>query len=767
MPGKAADGYITYSTKLDNAQLEKDLAKSTKKVEQLEKKAQSNSAKRLPLAEQTKKLGAELDAAKMKLAELQEEAKRVDLALAGDFSYDPASIQAYSDATIRKPQIEKEMKAAEKAVDQLQKKFDDADDKLLAFDKKAQKVEQDLNDAKEKAGDLAAELSRPVTAGERMSEAVSKAEGKIDKFAHRVAGLAKRVFVFTIITRAFGAIRDLMGKYITANSEATQAIAQLRGALLTLAQPLLNVIIPAFTAFINIVTRVAAAVANLVSLLFGKSIKQSKKAAESMYNEAEAIEAAGSAAEDAAGSLAAFDEINQLSDNSGGGGAAANSPNFEFDTSTMEADMDKLLGWIKLIGAALLAWKLSDTFMGGLKMFVGLILAINGAIELAKGAWDAWQNGMNWDNLLQMLGGAALLAGGLWIAFGKVGGAIGLIVGGLALLVTSFHDAMENGWNLQNVLGAIAGLLMGGLGIALLTGSWIPLLIAGIGAALLALTIATGHGEELIEGVRKVCQGFVDFIAGIFTGDIDRALAGVSQIFEGLGQAVDAVIDGLRDTFLSFLDWLDAQTGGRFHNIIEGAKNFVRGFFDTSKEILGNLLSAVKQIFDGIVKFVAGVFTNDWDLAWEGVKDIFKGAWNSMVALLEGAINIIIKGLNYLIRQMNKIKFDVPGWVPGVGGKSVGINIPSINPASIPRLATGTVVPPNREFMALLGDNKTEHEVVSPLSVIKQAMAEVLAESGGGEQVFKFYFRGREMAVEVVKEINNMTREAGHSVIRT
>ena len=99
--------------------------------------------------------------------------------------------------------------------------------------------------------------------------------------------------------------------------------------------------------------------------------------------------------------------------------------------------------------------------------------------------------------------------------------------------------------------------------------------------------------------------------------------------------------------------------------------------------------------------------------------------------------------------------------------------IPKINTVNkitlnrIPALATGTVVPPNREFLAMLGDNKSETEVVSPLSTMKQAMLEALQESGrgGGETVLHVYLNGRKMAVEVVKEINNMTRETGKPVL--
>ena len=99
------DGYITYSTKLDNSALEKDLAKATKSVEKLEGQAQKNAAKRLPIAEQVTDLGAKLDEAKAKMAALQAESAKVNAAISGA-TYDPASVAAYAEASARRPALE-------------------------------------------------------------------------------------------------------------------------------------------------------------------------------------------------------------------------------------------------------------------------------------------------------------------------------------------------------------------------------------------------------------------------------------------------------------------------------------------------------------------------------------------------------------------------------------------------------------------------------------------------------------------------------------
>ena len=395
-------------------------------------------------------------------------------------------------------------------------------------------------------------------------------------------------------------------------------------------------------------------------------------------------------------------------------------------------------------------------------------MAIDGAIEFIRNTFDAWVNGVTWDNLLGMLLRAAELVTGLWLVFGKTGAAIGLIVTGLTMLVTGLHDAYENGWNLQNLILSIAGILATGVGIALLTGTWIPLLIAGITSILLALTVATGHGEELINGLKTVLDGFLQFFKGIFSGDIETAIGGIEKIFEGLGAAVSAVIDGLRDTFLGFLDWLDEKTGGYLSGIIESIKTIISGAFNSIKETILNVIEAAKQVLTGLVQFISGVFTQDWNMAWEGVKNIFKGAWNGVVSLLEGAVNIIIRGLNWLISQMNKISFDIPSWVPGVGGKNFGINIPKITEFQIPRLAAGAVIPPNREFLAVLGDQRSGTNIEAPLDTIQQALVQAMREIGitsGGTQTINLVVDGRTLAKVIVPQINRMTQQAGKPVL--
>lgn len=733
------DGSITFSTALDNAQLEKELAGLTKKIEKKEQEIADLRAKRDAGREKSLFDAAQLDAEKAKLQEIKDRLADIR-AITRDKNL---NLEDRENAKALIPSAQEELKDQQTRVNGLQTEWNKTEKAVECYSAKVSEAEAALDRQKEEAGYLVQQIEEANSGAAKMAGAIDQAGTYTARFADRIKKLASRVFVFTLITTALRSMRDWMGRAIKTNAEARQSIAQLKGALLTLAQPLVEVIIPAFTALVNVLTRIITAVAQLVSMLFGKTLKQSSDGAKALYEEANAIEGVGAAADEAAGSLAGFDEIDTIdTENAGGaGGGAGAAEDIAPDFSWMDG-MDGILDRIKeiadlvgLIAAGLALWKISEMLPGVLgtiaQKLAGVLLTVGGLLLLWHGLTDAWENGVDWLNLIEMIGGLAAAALGLYLLLGPIAAGIMLIVGGLALLVTGFHDAMENGWNLQNTLLSIAGILAAGLGISLITGSWIPLLIAGIASALLALTVATGHGEELIAGIQEVLEGFADFFSGVFSGDIEKAVGGIEKIFDGLKTSIFAIVDGVKDALLGFLDWLDEKTGGRLHGIIEGAKELVTGFFENVKETLGGWIDGAKTALQGLIKFITGVFTNDWDAAWDGVKDIFKGVWNANISLLEGAVNLIIRGINWLISKLNTIHFSLPDWVPVVGGKSLGISIPSISEAQIPRLAQGAVIPPNREFMAVLGDQHSGNNLEAPESLIRKIVRE---ETGGNSE---------------------------------
>lgn len=282
--------------------------------------------------------------------------------------------------------------------------------------------------------------------------------------------------------------------------------------------------------------------------------------------------------------------------------------------------------------------------------------------------------------------------------------------------------------------------------------------LANEGASIAQLALNAAMNANPIGIIVTAITALITIIGTLWVTNEDFRNA-VTEIWENIKAAFVAAWEAIEAAWSVASDYFTAIWNAikvTFAPVVE----YLSGIFSEAWE-------NVKQIFGGVIDFIAGVFSGDWERAWDGIQGIFTGVWNNIVAALEGAVNLIIKGINWLISQLNKVSFTIPDWVPAIGGNNFGFNIPSISEISIPRLAQGSVIPPNREFLAVLGDNKKETEVVSPLSTMKQAMLEAMRESGisDGTITVVVNLDGKEVARNSVKHINNMTRQAGRSVL--
>lgn len=747
-----ADGRIVVQAEVDAKNAQKELDKLTAKIDKMEAELKKSTGEQSGLKSQLDAAKESAKQAENALKSLRAESERIRQITSGEVSASPESyIAAYGRQTEVAAQIKEQeaiLKEQDKIVESLDGKYAKITDKVIA-------QTSALDAAKQKAGELTEQITNASGATERMETAAKKVSDSMNTFSKRVSGLFKRVLVFSLITRALQSLRTWLGKTIMKNDEARAAVARLKAALLTLAQPILQVVIPVFVKLVNILTQVVTAIAKFFGILSGKSWSSQKSAAQGLNDEQKALEGVGAAAKDASKSMASFDEINQLTDNTasgaGGGGGAA-STEIAPDFSNLDMAEDKLhdiLGLVGAIAAGLLAWKIASLFTNDLSKIWGIALAVAGAFALVYFWLDAWNNGIDLQNFLGMLAGLAALAVGLAIAFGPIAAGIALVVGGLAMLVVGIKDVIENGFNLVNTLTIIAGLLAAGIGISLLTGNWIPLLIAGFLAALVALVSFTGHGEELIQGLKNIIDGFGKFFKGVFTGDMKLAVEGIKQIWEGMKQTWNAIVNSIKDAWNMFITWLQSKSP------------LLASIFQTYGKFVSDVYKNIKDILKGVIDFIVGVFTGDWTKAWQGVTEIFRGIWNNIVAIIESAINFIIDGINLLISALNTIHFEIPDWVPLIGGKSFGISIPLVSQVALPRLAEGAVIPPNREFMAVLGDQKSGTNIETPLETMVQAFKQAMNESGGRSQTIILQLNGREFARAVYKANNEETQRVG------
>lgn len=494
------------------------------------------------------------------------------------------------------------------------------------------------------------------------------------KFNSRLNRIVSGALVFNLISRGLRSMLSYFGQAAKKNTEFSATFAQLKGAFLTAFQPIYEVILPALISLMRILTAIIQVVGRFFAAITGKSSAQMVENAKALNKEAAAIGGVGDAAKEAKKQLAGFDEINKLESpetgaGGGGGGAGSDAIAPNFDPLEMTSGLERILKLVGSIAAGLLAWKIASPFVGSLKTAAGIGLAVGGAMLFAFNWADAFANGIDWGNLSGMLLGMAAIAGGLALVFGTVGAAIGLLISGVALVVLALKEWNETGQLTNEACTALViGITAIGAALSLLTGSWIPLVIAAIVAFVVA---AKEKGDEIKAIFAKVVQWF-------------------------------------KDTFVR--DWTQV-----FGNTLGTVLN-------NFSQMCADVLDGLETMFGGLIDFIQNVFAGNWEAAFEGLKTAAKGAANGVISVINGMIRTVTDGINALFRILS-FNIELPD------GGSIGISLPQFTAPQIPYLAKGAVIPPNKEFLAVLGDQTSGRNLEAPESLLRQIVRE---ESGSG-----------------------------------
>ena len=189
--------------------------------------------------------------------------------------------------------------------------------------------------------------------------------------------------------------------------------------------------------------------------------------------------------------------------------------------------------------------------------------------------------------------------------------------------------------------------------------------------------------------------------------------------------------------------------------VVENILQMVAQLVDDIAGYVGGCMDVLK----GIIEFITGVFSGDWEKAWNGIKDIFKGIWEMMVSLVKTPVNLIIgvingmirgvvSGINLVVRAINSIKVDIPDWVPLIGGKHIGFHLSEVTAPQIPTLAKGGVI--TSPTLAMVGEYAgadNNPEIVTPQHILKETI-----DASNGEVVSALY----QMAQLVIAAINDV-----------
>jgi hypothetical protein len=285
------------------------------------------------------------------------------------------------------------------------------------------------------------------------------------------------------------------------------------------------------------------------------------------------------------------------------------------------------------------------------------------------------------------------------------------------------------------------------------------------------------YGWPLIDNIGEFASNVVELFQKIYDNILEPIIKPlletmnslwdehISSMIEKAVEFVMKLSNGAREIYNEFIHPVVMWIIDFLAPVWAWISTYIVGVFGSVITFVSDSASALFDILNGMIDFIVGVFAGDWERAWEGVKTIFKGVFDGLVVILKLPINLIIDAINALIAGLNKVNFDLPNW--GVlgdwAGKSFGINIPQI-----PKLALGAVIPPNREFLAVLGDQRSGTNIEAPAELIKQMAMEAMLEVGAMGQTQKeehYYLNETELMSIMYRLVRGGERLKGESLV--
>lgn len=413
-----------------------------------------------------------------------------------------------------------------------------------------------------------------------------------------------------------------------------------------------------------------------------------------------------------------------------------------FDWVTLGAGIGTgLNGLFATIDWAALGRVLSDKFMALLQTLHGFVQTFDWGslgLDIATMLRAALAN-IDW---VQAAGDLGALAIGILTAINTAlsqadWGSVGQTIMGMFAaidwlgLIQQLVELLANTWPL--VLTAvlipalsawITGTLLPAIG-AWITGVAIPAILGWLGSIVASIVSAIGLWPALL----------IAAIVALFAALVAVIVSNWEDICDWFSGAWDDFVAGWND----FWDSVAFCAQEWWKSVTTEWTNFWNGIVDKFNALKSGLSQAWDAFWTGLSDRVGDI--------WNGIVNTVKGAVNSLIGFINGMITAVVGGLNSAIDALNSLSVDIPDWVPVVGGNRLGFSIGHITAPQIPYLAQGAVIPPNREFLAILGDQTHGTNIEAPLETIEQAVANVMGNMLSGQMA------GFEAVVSLLQQI--------------
>lgn len=321
---------------------------------------------------------------------------------------------------------------------------------------------------------------------------------------------------------------------------------------------------------------------------------------------------------------------------------------------------------------------------------------------------------------------------------------VSLVGGILNVILTPFIENKETlKTTLDETLGVIATVLEAIKGVV---DSTVSQIIAVYNQKISPFfdSLASGFSSIFAIFLNSYNQYFLPVIQGIgekFTELMTTIQPYINNFIILIGSVIEIITILWENVLLPIIEMIVPLVVAMISDIVSQFADILFPTLEFFAELVNEVVTMAIGFFEGLATFLTGVFTGNWQLAWEGIKKIFKSVWDGMLSIVKTIVNAIIglvnkmissvaDGLNAIIKMLNTIQIDIPSWVPGIGGKSFHINIPTVKSPQIPYLADGAVIQGGSPFLAMLGDQPSgQTNIETPLNTMIDAFKTALNSS--------------------------------------
>ena len=604
----------------------------------------------------------------------------------------------------------------------------------------------------DKSKAAAAVLASKLRAVGKSAKTMSTAGKVAQKFGRRLKSVVAGALIFNLISKALRVLTDQLGAYLVVNSDFAAALSGIKSNLLTAFQPIYDSVLPALTAMLEKVEQLTARMAQFAASIFGTTATRAQENAKALYEQADATEAAGEAAKKAEKFLASFDTIEKI-------GKEENKTAPKFDTDFSDAASAIPAGLTEFWKPIQESW---DQY--GAATIQAAKDALQSIKDLVKSIvdtfLDVWSSGAgltilgSFQQLLQTIFGIVKdIAAAFKVAWD--GSAGESVIQSIAFLLTSVMDL------LRSIGESFREAWNDGSGVEIMT--TILRIVANINNFVGELANrlreaweANGNGVAIWNAILDIAQDVLDALEDMSAAAADWAqnlnLEPIVTSFRGLLEAAEPLVDLLCDGFAWAWE----------HILLPLAKWTIEEAAPAAVDVLSTAFKALLPVLQEAGKLFAALWKIISPVA-SFLGDALVAAIHAVGSVIDWLCGVIADLLDVLADAANKLADFLTSLFDGFGstvaadmfgtGKAnthaISYSAQNLT-AAYPHLARGAVIPPNNEFLAVLGDQRNGVNIETPAETMLQMFRQALSEADIGGDV-NINFKGNTTVAQLVR----------------